>query len=204
MTRLSEVIRMAGGFTESASLESAELVRRSISSSDIEIENLESARGGIALEDSAYYLLETQLRIKKEIVAVNFERLFQHNDSTQDVILKGDDYVNVPSSKRTVYVYGQVVTNGHIPFVDGEGVEYYLRKAGGLTDRARDGDIRIVKAKTRQWLAPDDTTIEPGDYVWVPRVIEHPFGYTMNLIGQTASVLSVAVSIVLLVIQINK
>lgn len=203
-TRLSEAIRMAGGFTENASLQEAELVRRSISPADVELETMESARGGIASEDSVYYLLETRLRIRKEIVAVDFEGLFLRGDSTKDVILRGDDYINVPSVKRTVYVYGQVVTNGHIPFVAGADVRYYLEKAGGLTDLAREGDIRIVKARTRQWLDPDDTRIEPGDYVWVPREIERPFGYTMGIVGQTASVLSVAVSIVLLVIQLNK
>ena len=203
-TRLSEAIRMAGGFTENASLQEAELVRRSVSPSEVELETLESARGGVASEDSSYYLLETRLRIRKEIVAVDFEQLFVRGDSTQDVILRGDDYVNIPPVKRTVYIYGQVVTNGHVPYVRGEGVEYYLKQAGGLTDLARDGDIRVVKAKTRQWLDPDDTVIEPGDYIWVPREIDRPFGYMMNIIGQTASVLSVAVSIVLLVIQLNK
>jgi protein involved in polysaccharide export with SLBB domain len=203
-TRLSEAIRMAGGFTENASLQEAELVRRSVSPSEVELETLESARGGVASEDSSYYLLETRLRIRKEIVAVDFENLFVRGDTTQDVILRGDDYVNIPQVKRTVYIYGQVVTNGHVPYVPGQGVEYYLTKAGGLTDLARDGDIRVVKAKTRQWLDPDDTVIEPGDYIWVPREIDRPFGYMMNIIGQTASVLSVAVSIVLLVIQLNK
>ncbi|MCC6396696.1 MAG: SLBB domain-containing protein [Bacteroidetes bacterium] len=204
MTRLSEAIRMAGGFTEFASLESAELIRRSISRADVELETLESSRGGIASEDSSYYQLESQLRIRKEIVAVNFHQLFEHNDTTQDVTLKGDDYIIVPSVKQTVYVFGQVVTNGHIPYVQGAPVEHYLQKAGGMTELARKGDLKIVKAKSKQWLSPDETEIEPGDYVWVPREIERSFGYTMGIIGQTASILSVAVSIVLLVIQINK
>jgi hypothetical protein len=103
-----------------------------------------------------------------------------------------------------VYVFGQVVTNGYIPFVAGEGLEYYVKKAGGYIERARTGDVKIVKARTRQWLAPDETIIEAGDYIWVPRVIERSFGYYMGIIGQTAAIVSVAVSIVLLGIQINK
>jgi hypothetical protein len=83
-------------------------------------------------------------------------------------------------------------------------VEFYVTKAGGFTERARQGDVKIVKAKTRQWSAPKETTIEEGDYVWVPKEIERPFAYYMSIIGQTASIVSVAVSIVLLVIQINK
>ena len=203
-TRLSEAVRLAGGFTEFASLKTSQLVRRSISPADVELETLESARGGVASEDSSYYQLETQLRIRKELVAVDFERLFARNDTTQDVILRTEDYVRVPSRQVTVYVFGQVVTNGYIPFVAGEGVEYYVKMAGGYIERARQGDVKIVKARTRQWLAPNETTIEAGDYIWVPRVIEHSFGYYMNIIGQTASIVSVAVSIVLLAVQINK
>jgi protein involved in polysaccharide export with SLBB domain len=203
-TMLSEALRLAGGFTEGASIKDGQLVRRSINPSDIELETMESARGGIASEDSADYQLETRLRIRKEIVAVDFERLFVQHDSTQDVSLRSDDYINIPQQKRMVYVFGQVVTNGYIPFIGGEPVEYYVKKAGGLTERARAGDVKIVKSRTRQWLAPEETSIEAGDYIWVPRKSEHSFAYYMNIVGQTASIVSVAVSIVLLVIQINK
>jgi protein involved in polysaccharide export with SLBB domain len=130
--------------------------------------------------------------------------LFVHQDSTQDVFLQTEDYIAVPSKKKTIYVFGQVVTAGHVPYVIGENVDYYIRKAGGVTESARSGDVKIIKAKTRQWLSPGETTIEEGDYVWVPKEIERSFSYYMNIIGQTAAVVSAAVSIVLLVIQINK
>ena len=203
-TKLSEVVALAGGFTETAAIRNAQLIRRSISPSEVELETLESARGGIANEDSLDYKLETSLRIRKEIVAVNFGRLFLERDSTQDVIVRSEDRISVPRQKHTVYVFGQVVTNGYIPFVEGRSVEYYVKEAGGFTERAREGDTKIVKSQTHQWLAPDETTIEPGDYIWVPRQSEHSFGYYMNVIGQTASVVSVAVSIVLLVLQLQK
>jgi protein involved in polysaccharide export with SLBB domain len=203
-TRLSEVIRRAGGFTDFAMLEIAELNRRSVLPSDIQLERMVSLKGGVSSEDSAYYLLETDLRLQKEIVNVDFQDLFEHNDSTQDVILQSGDYITIPSKKKTIYVFGQVASAGHTPFVEGEGLGYYLQKAGGLTDRARPSDIRIIKAKTRQWLSPKETKIETGDYIWVPQEVDRSFGYYMAIIGQTAAVLSVAVSIVLLVLQTNK
>jgi polysaccharide export outer membrane protein len=202
-TRLSEVIRQAGGFTEYAWLAAATLNRRAVPPEEVEIERLISMRGGILREDSTYYLLETELRLRQEIVSVDFQRLFEGGDTAQDVILRNEDIIRIPSRKRTVYVFGQVVTSGHIPFAAGENVFYYIRKAGGLTERAREGDIKIIKAKTRQWLSPDETVIEEGDYVWVPKVPERPFSYYMSIIGQTASIVSVAVSVVLLVLQMR-
>ncbi len=197
-TKLSQVIASAGGFTEFASIKTAQLVRRSVEPREIELERLESSRGGVAAEDSLYYYLETELRIRKEVVTVDFEKLFVEGDSTQDVTLRDDDFISVPQRRKTVYVFGQVASPGHIPFSANQDVKYYLEKAGGLTDRAREGDIKIVKAKTRQWLSEDLTTVEEGDYVWVPKEIERPFGYYLGIVAQSAAVISVALSIFIL------
>jgi len=196
-THLSQVLRDAGGFTDFASLKNAELIRSSVEEKELELERLESARGGVTPEDSAYYHLETDLRLQKEIVNVNFEQLVLFGDSTQDVLLKDGDLIRIPSTKGTVYVFGQVVSTGHVAFVPGKSVEYYISKAGGVTERARD-DIKIVKAKTKQWLAPDETIIEEGDYVWIPKTVEHPFGYYLAIIAQSAAIISIALSVVLL------
>lgn len=194
-TRLSDIIARAGGFTEYAAIKSALLNRYSVSSREIELERLLSLRGGVAQEDSAYYLTETELRIRNEIVNVDFEKLFVQKDSSEDVLLQTEDFIVVPSLRKTIYVFGQVVSPGHIPYVPGAGTDYYLRKAGGETERARSGDIKIVKARTKQWLAPKETTIEEGDYVWVPKDVERPFLYYSTIVSQVATVISAIVSI---------
>ena len=198
-TKLSEVMRQAGGFTEFAWLKGAELNRHSVGPNEINLERLVSLRGGITPEDSAYYLVETDLRLQKEIVNVDFEQLFAQHDSTQDVIVKNGDYVTVPSRKRTIYVFGQVVNSGHVPYVPGENYDYYVRKAGGVTDRAREGDLKIIKAKTRQWLSPKETTVEEGDYVWVPKEPERPFSYYMNIYAQVAAIIGTVATVALLI-----
>jgi protein involved in polysaccharide export with SLBB domain len=203
-TRLADVIREAGGFTEGALLSAAEVLRQPTAARNIETERLESIRGGVPPEDSTYFYIETALRIRKEQVNADFVGLFVRGDSTQNIIMHDEDLISIPSSKKTVYVFGQVVTPGHAPFVPNEDVWYYIQKAGGVTDRARRGDVKVIKARTRQWLAPDATSIEEGDFVWVPKTSELPFGYYMTTIGQVASVLSVAISTILLVIQLKK
>jgi polysaccharide export outer membrane protein len=203
-TTLTDVIRSAGGFTETASLTLAEVLRKTVATPEIELERLESLRGGVPPDDSTYYHLETSLRIKKEAVTVDFIRLFRDRDSTRDIRLEDGDVIDVPSAKKTVYVFGQVVNPGHVGFVPGEDVWYYIRKAGGVTDRAREGDIKLVKAKTRQWLSPGGLTVEEGDYVWVPKEPERPFTYYLNIVAQSAAVVSVALSAALIVIQLRK
>lgn len=204
MTRLSEVVAAAGGFTPQASLKTSQLIRRSVNPTEIDLERLESLRGGVTPEDSAYYYLETALRIQKENVSVDFEALFARGDTTADVYLQTEDEVQVPMLRSTIYVFGQVVSPGHVGFRPGESYEFYIAQAGGFTERARSGDAKIVKAKTRQWLSPSETTVEEGDYVWVPKDPEYPFGYYLNTVAQVAAVLSVALSVVLLTVQISQ
>ncbi len=204
MTRLSEIVRRAGGFTEYAALRYAVLSRRSVSPQDIEIERLLSSRGSVSPEDSAYYHLETNLRLYKEAVNVDFEKLFSRHDSTQDVLLQSDDEIYVPSTEKTVYVFGEVVLPGHVPFVPGQDPGYYIRKAGGFADEARSGDVKIIKSKTKQWLDPNQTTIEGGDYVWVPREPYRPFLYYTGVARDIASFVGAITAVVILLGTVRK
>ena len=203
-TKLSEIIQRAGGFTEFVSLKTAHVIRQSIRPEELSIERLMSLRGGTSPDDSADYILETDLRLRKEIVNVDFERLFEHHDDSQDIILQSEDKIVIPSVKQTVYVFGQVVTPGHVSFREGASIDYYIKMAGGFTERARKGDVKIIKGKTKQWLDPDETTIEEGDYVWIPKEPERTFAYYMNVASQSASVLSMIIGIAVIIIQLTK
>ncbi|MBI3194452.1 MAG: SLBB domain-containing protein [Ignavibacteriae bacterium] len=195
-TRLSEIIQQAGGFTEFASLKSAELIHQTVQIRELEVERLLSLRGGASVEDSTDYFLETELRLKKEIVNVDFEKLFLQNDTLQDIILQTEDQIYIPSKKQTIYVFGQVVSPGHIPYVKGNDFRYYISKAGGFTERAREADLKIIKARTKQWLAPDETEIEEGDYIWIPKTPERTFEYYATVGSQVASVLGTILALV--------
>lgn len=203
-TRLRDIIQHAGGFTQFADLKAAEVYRRSTTPEQVEIERLLSARGGVPEEDSLYYFAETNLRLEKEIVSVDFEQLFVHNDATQDIILQSEDIIEIPSLKKTIYVFGQVVSPGHVVYVPRADVPYYVEKAGGFTDRARSGDIKIIKARTKQWLDPDETTIEDGDYIWVPKEIERPFIYYTTIVSHLATILSAIVGIAVVAAAVGK
>jgi polysaccharide export outer membrane protein len=206
-TRLSEVIRLAGGFTQFASLENAEVIRHSLlpeNKIDIEKEQTLSLRGSSSSDDTLGYALETTLRIRREPVVASFKKLFVDGDSTQDVFLQREDQIVVPSRQRTIYVFGQVVSPGHIPVIDGKEMRYYIDKAGGFTDRASKSDVKVIKATTKQWLKPGDTILEEGDNIWVPADESHPFSYYMTTASQAASVISVVLGIAILIVQVTK
>ncbi len=206
-TKLSEVIGLAGGFSQDAYISGAVLIRSRISpteaSQEVDREILLSQRANLTTEDTSYYHIETALRIQGEVVTVDFEKLFVKGDSTQDVILYPFDRVVVPTRKYSVYVFGQVISPGHIQFENGKGYGYYIERAGGYAGDARTGDVKIIKGSTRAWLEPSETTIEDGDYIWVPREVHRPFSYYLTIYAQVASIIGVVATVALLVNSIK-
>lgn len=207
-TTLTEIIARAGGFTARADLSLAEVERRLLSPQgqaiDIAKEMLMNVRMNDLLvtpEERSYYELEAGLR--RGTVAVNFAELFGNRPGAKDVFLQDGDVIFVPGSARSVYVYGQVGRPGYVPFKEGADVRYYIEQAGGFGQEADAGETRIIKGKTREWLDPSDTTIEAGDYVWVPKDIRYPTAYYLNLISQAASFISVVLSMTVIILQIT-
>jgi protein involved in polysaccharide export with SLBB domain len=203
-TKLSEVVRAAGGITPEANLRASSLLRvhetKDIAAaSEIERERLLSLRAGELLEDSSYYLAEAALKLNGELVSTDFKRLFADGDSTQDVTLRPYDNIDIPSYTHTVFVFGQVALPGHIQYKSGEGLGYYLDLAGGVTDLARRGDTKIIKAGSHSWLEPSKTEIEDGDLIFVPKEITRPFGYYLSTIAQFATVIASLATVILVV-----
>ena len=203
-TKITEVIQHAGGLTEYASIKSMELLRKTVVVDDAQFDRMIKQKSNITPEDNTYVTVEGDTKIRRDNVNVDFERLFSAKDESQDIILQSEDRIIIPSIRKTVYVFGQVVSPGNIAYIEGKDVEYYIDRAGGFNDDAQKGDVAVIKWTTREWFDPDDTQIQEGDFIWVPPVIRRPASYWLAIIGQTASIISVALSIVILVIQLNK
>jgi polysaccharide export outer membrane protein len=201
-TRLLDILRECGGFTPNANPVASTLIRGR--SSEVNIpeetsqEQMLSSRTTFEEADSGYYLTETALRLKGEMVSVNFRKLFVEGDSSSDISLRNFDRLTVPSLQRSVYVFGQVVQPGHVPYVSGEGWAYYIERAGGYTGDARTSDVRVIKAGSRIWLDPGETEVEDGDFIWVPKDRYHPFAYYLTTVAQIASIVGTVATLVIL------
>ena len=150
-------------------------------------------------EDSSYYLAETQLRIKGELVSVDFYKLFVEGDSSENAFVRSGDRITIPVHEGTVYVFGQVIQPGHVTFAKGEDYHYYIREAGGFTNDARNSDTKVIKAKTRAWLDPAETVIEDGDFIWVPKEVHYTFAQNASIWSQVFGIIGSVATIALLV-----
>ena len=173
-TRVREVIELAGGLNEGASLAEARVIRaRFLNVQDPELERLRTvqAAGGLAdldPEERAY--LRTKAREERGRVAVDFEKLYEEGDESQNILLEGDDVIFVPERRRTVSMSGQLKKPGLIDFEEGRKVASYLLQAGGYGFEADKRGARLIRARTGQREKLDKNMIvEAGDEIWVPQ-----------------------------------
>jgi protein involved in polysaccharide export with SLBB domain len=96
------------------------------------------------------------------------------------------------------------VNPGHVPFVPGQEFEDYIKKAGGYSEEADDGETRVIKGKTLEWMKPEDTIIESGDRIYVPRKPRREFIYYFDIFRDVFGIATGVATITLLYLQINK
>jgi len=231
-TDLKNVIENAGGFTEDAEKSSVHVFKSSIFPPgfferffnvevgkpkhlfDKEIfdyfEKIDEFRmyrmSSLENEDTSYFFGESRYKALFNGRTYNLSSN-QNNDSEDgNHILNDGDIVLVRQKETSVYVLGQVSNPGPIHHKAGEGWDYYINKSGGKTKYSRD-DIAVIKGGTREWLPIDGNktiTIEPGDYIWIPREPVYTFDYYVWRFGNYVGILGSVATIVLLMFQLTK
>lgn len=64
-----------------------------------------------------------------------------------------------------------------------------MNTAGGYALGADESNARIIKFNTRGWYKPEETNIESGDFIYIPKEVEKTFTQTIGLIAQIAGVI---------------
>lgn len=201
-THLKDVIDMAGGFTENAYLPLS-IVFRSFDKEytetrdTMEIRINERANDVIVSEkDKANFWSDVLARRGR--VVVDFKKLYEQNDKSQNIILEDGDIVYVNDNKNIVYVYGQVQNEGYVPFKSGEDAEYYITRAGGFSLAADEGNTRIIKFNSRGWYKPGDIEIQSGDFIYVPKVSQTEFKDMVSIVAQiTGAVVGIVTALLI-------
>ena len=202
-TTLKEVIESAGGFLDQASLTEASLIRKiDEEKEDPEFERLRlMVRADMTNDEYDYF--KTKSRERSGKVVVDFKKLFNENDLEQNVILKRGDIIRIPEKKHYITMLGQLVKPGNIIYDPVLTVDEYIELAGGFGWRAEEGEVRVIKASTGEWIYADEIAkLEPGDAIWVPE--EPPatpfwevFTTTLQVLGQVAAVIAATAAIII-------
>lgn len=138
--------------------------------------------GGLSLAKNIDLQKAYILREKKRL-AVDFEKLIEEGDVTQNVELLPDDVIYIPDNyARRITVIGEVASPGTVVFKDGITVLDAVLMSGGITEDADLNDTKIVREKPdreeiirirlkdiiKKGKLESNIKLEPGDKVVVP------------------------------------
>jgi protein involved in polysaccharide export with SLBB domain len=92
---------------------------------------------------------------------VDFERLFQQGDLSQNIAIEPNDYVFFASSSANeIYILGEVNTPGLMPYMPNASVLTAITARGGFTLRAFKGRVLIVRGSLKK---PETFVVNTGD-----------------------------------------
>ncbi len=196
---LRELIRLAGGFTEEASLREARLLR-DVDEEDRVNENPDYSRLSMLrlspLDEQEREYFNFESAIMRPFVSVDFEKVFSRGDTTRDVMLRGGDVVWVPRKTNAIYVFGQVKNPGYVEFIPGQKHRYYISRAGGVTRMANQNGVKIIQAGNLNWFYPGQVDVQAGDSIYIPRKKDHTFVQNLSRLSTVLSLASSALTVI--------
>lgn len=161
-THLSDVIEMAGGFTEQAYLKGATLMRRMSDEERVRMRATMEAVREILTEkgDSVSY---SKLDLDNSYpVYIDLEQAVKKPGCEADILMREGDRLFVPEYNPTVRVSGDVMFPNTLFYESGKDYKYYVNEAGGFGHRAKMSKTFIVYQNGRASLVKKGAKPEPG------------------------------------------
>jgi len=231
-TTIKEALVKAGGFTDNAWLERSDLIRGTNEANLLKTNALrqmftkgenyktfftEKYMNTVFLEqmkflrmndqfaeDSLTVILDNMLRVLQNKSVIDFSKVLSDSSSDSKFIVHNDDIIVVPQKEDLVYVFGQVNNPGYVKYESQKKQDYYINKAGGLGKRA-ENEVKLIKGTSYAWVNGDENTkIEPGDFIYIPKNIPKPFDFYLRSVGSIATILTTIATVILIVVQTRK
>jgi protein involved in polysaccharide export with SLBB domain len=174
-TKLSDLVRSAGGFQMRADVRSIRIYRAQpgTDAKDPELERL-SRLSRSQMTNAEYDVLQTKLTQRREDFRVDWTTLT--TDPKNDVPLLQNDVVRVDPLDQSVRVEGDVKTPGLVRYQAGRAWYDYVDDAGGFTYRAAKSKVVVTREVSGQTIhAAEVHEISPGDMIFVPEKSDRTF-----------------------------
>lgn len=221
---LRDVIKKAGGFKSSAWIDrvqlyrgdAAELLLEKDGVTEIEIKDIErrlrwsnfemSRLSNLTVDDTLLFAVDNELRFYNQVGNLDFSNLEDPSSEAGNFIVKDGDLIMIPEFENVVNIFGQVPNSGKYNFIKGYDYKYYVNKAGGFGEFAEEDEVILIKGKGKSWIPIEDeenTEIEPGDFIWVPKEPQRTMDYYLSKASIIAGILGPIVTIIVILITSN-
>jgi len=185
--RIIDFINRAGGFTDEADINAIKILRKTTLNSDELVKN--------KIDNSA----KNNLEIVKDVsIPIEWDKLKKNKNGASNILLEINDIIIIPNKKQTVIVSGNVMFDTEVPYKKGKSLKYYLKNAGGTTDKGWLKKVYVVHANgsassSSSFLGFNSyPKILPGSKIIVPEKPEKSKMTTGEIIGISSILTSLA------------
>ena len=193
-TRLSDVIKAAGGMNDRAYVKGARLERQMTREERLRTESL--LRTLRQQKDEKDTLDVSLLELGNTYyVGIELEKALADPGGDDDVVLREGDRVVVPQYTSTVKISGNVMYPNTVGYEQGKKVSYYINQAGGYGNRAKKNHAFIIYMNGKVAKVSKNAKPAPGCEIVVPSKLKRDKMSTGEWIGIGTGAASVATMI---------
>nr|WP_311456828.1 SLBB domain-containing protein [uncultured Capnocytophaga sp.] len=207
--RISSLIERAGGFAPYAYIEGATLLRKKRQEKEDNTQEKQLKKlKKVDKELSIIETTDTNTEERKENeekneyrVGINLKKIMKNKNSYEDLILKEDDILIIPSEKQTVEVKGLVLAPSLVRYEKGKSTKSYINSAGGFSDNAQKRSVYVmysngdVKGTKKFLFFKSYPKVAPGSIVIVPEKPERKGMTATETISITTAITTLAILI---------
>lgn len=189
--RLSDLVKKAGGVTNSAYVRGAKLTRVANAEERKRMQDVVKLMGR-ELGESAIDSLGLQVDSLFS-VGIDLEAALANPGGDADLVLSEGDVLNVPEYVNTVKINGAVMMPNTVSYKQGEKIGYYLSQAGGYSQHAKKSKKFIIymNGQVAKIKGSGKNQIEPGCEIVVPSKKQNKANIG-NILGYATSFSSLA------------
>ena len=211
--RLSDLIKAAGGLSDFAYPEGARLYRkmtdeeRAQRESVMKLSQIQMYEESMRSEsDYDITLADSLMNLKLELgdvyaVAINLETAINNPGGVEDIVLRESDALMVPQYTSTIKISGEVRYPITLNYKKGEKLSYYIKRAGGYSDRAKKNGVYAIymNGGVSEISRNSSGDIKPGCEIVVPTKNASKKLSTTEIVAIGSSTASIATMIVTMV-----
>lgn len=189
--RLSDLVKKAGGVTNSAYVRGAKLIRVANDEEKKRMQDVVKLMGR-ELGENAIDSLGLQVGSLFS-VGIDLEKALANPGGDADLVLREGDVLNIPEYVNTVKINGAVMMPNTVSYKSGEDVGYYLSQAGGYSQHAKKSKKFIIymNGQVAKVKGSGKKQIEPGCEIVVPNKKQNRANIG-NILGYATSFSSIA------------
>jgi protein involved in polysaccharide export with SLBB domain len=203
--KISDLIKRSGGTTQFAFTAGAVLIRtKKLTTAEkiIREQKIDALVKQTKDTSRLQEIIENEVGNLTSIVGIDLAKILKKPGCKADLLLEEGDLINVPNTKQTVKVSGEVLYPVRIPYKSFKSFKSYVRGSGGFTQRALRNRSYVVYANgsakaTKNFIVfKVHPKVLPGAEIIVPAREERKKLTSVEVVSITASLTTLAVIVI--------